>query len=190
MRKFPMSASKLEDCRTNLKAMKAARNSLEFRAGFTSFLSSARAITYVLQKEGAHIIGFGDWYASKQNDMKNDPLLKFIHKARTEDFHEGKPNLRFGTHIDHFSTNDVKPTAAPIEIGVDGIFQIADKGTPKERRIPIESGKYRIAISIENPPTEHLGKMINDTSPVNICELSLQYFESIIYEANKAFNSK
>ena len=189
---FLASSSKLEDCRTNLRIMKSAKNTPAFKAAFTSFLSSARAITYALQKEGTPITGFRDWYTVKQEEMKNDPLLRFIHTARTNDFHEGKHNLRFSTYINHFSTNNLgSPPSpnAPIVIRADGIFQIVDKDTAKERRVPIETGKYQISISIDNPPTEHLGKMIVNRDPITICELALGYYESLIYEANKIFGS-
>ena len=189
---FPATCFKLEDCRTNLKMMKSAKNVPEFRAAFTSFLSSARATTNVLQKEGAHIAGFTDWYSVFQGEMRSDPLLRFIHTARISDFHKGKHGLSFSTHVSHFSTKMVGPPPSPnasMVMGADGIFWIADKGTPKERRVPIEAGKYRVLISIANPPTRHLEKTIDNPNPITICELALEYFESLIYKAKAKFGS-
>jgi hypothetical protein len=185
---FPNSSSKLEDSTTNLERMKSAKDSVEFKAAFTSFLSSARAITYALQKEGAHIEGFEDWCTPFRVEMQSDPLLRFIHEARIADFHRGIHELKFSTHIKSMRITTVGPET--VVIGAEGPFRIINKGTPKEKRIPMKEGNYIISISIKNPPTQHLGKTINDTSPIAICELALQYFESLIYKAKARFNPK
>jgi hypothetical protein len=104
---FTGAASKLEDARTILDELRRTRDTLAFRALFNSFLSSARAITDALQKDGAALPSFADWYVGKQAEMRADELLRFIHEARIQDFHKGKHRLAFNTHMKHFSTQDV-----------------------------------------------------------------------------------
>jgi hypothetical protein len=189
---FYSARSKLEDSRTIFEQLKQAMDAMAFKALFNSFLNSSRAITYALQKEGKKLKGFNSWYEKKQEEMKNDQLLRFIHEARTEDFHEGKHRLNFATHIEHFSTalagQPPTPNAA-IGIGGEGPFWIVEPGTARERRIPIrQGGKYTVNVSIQDPPSQHKGTILFDNSPINICWLALNYFSELIEEAIEKFS--
>lgn len=188
---FNAAKSKLEDTRTIFEQLRNASDPPTFKALFNSFLGSARAITAALQKEGSKKPGFNEWYGEKQKEMKNDELLRFIHEARTEDFHEGKHRLVFATYMEHFSTAAVgKPPApnAKIGIGADGPFWIIHEGTPKERRIPIkQGGNFSIRISIANPPTTHLGGVLKKNDPLSICQVALDYYGNLVYEAGIKF---
>jgi len=84
---FNKAASKLEDARANFDSLTSAGDTIQFRSAFTSFLSNCRAVTFALQKEGAHVEGFKDWYELKRGEMKADELMYFIHESRIEDFH-------------------------------------------------------------------------------------------------------
>ena len=187
-RLFPYTTSKLEDSAINLERMRSATDSVEFKAAFTAFLSSARAITYALQEEGAHIEGFKEWYSPFSDQMKKDPLLRFIHNARIEDFHKAKPNLKFRTFIKNMQITIEKPGS--VVIGAEGPFRIVNEGTPKEKRIPIKEGEYVVQIFVKNLPKQHLGQTIEHPNPVVICELALEYYESLIHKAKTQFSSK
>jgi hypothetical protein len=187
---FERTTTKLEDAQTILDNLKGASDALTFRSSFNSFLSAARAITNALQKEGDKIKGFDDWYSKKQEQMKKDETLRFIHDARTEDFHEGKHKLRFGTYISHFSSKQAgsRPADSLLSIQAEGPFWVVDKGTPKERRIPIKKGgSWTIQVSIENAPINHLGEKLEKNDPLTICQLALEYFGNLVYEAKDKF---
>ena len=122
---FSNAKSKLEDTNSILDQLKQANDAVSFKALFNSFLNSARAITYALQKEGAGISGFNNWYALKQEEMSNDELLRFIHEARTEDFHEGMHKLSFSTHVIEFSSDQAGSSPskdAAMVMGADGLY--------------------------------------------------------------------
>lgn len=146
-----------------------------------------------MQKDGKNVPGFSEWYEAKQEEMRNDELLRFIHEARTEDFHEGKHRLNFSTFINHFTTNQTGTPPSPnasIGIGLDCIFWNVDVGTPHERRIPIkQGGSYYSSVSIVNPPTKHRGKDFLINNPVTICQLALDYLSELVYEADIKFGS-
>ncbi len=188
---FGNANSKLEDSRNILSQLKSANDAMNFKALFNSFLSSSRAITNALQKEGKDINGFEEWYKEKQDEMRKDELLRFIHEARTIDFHEGKNVLGTSVNINHFSASVVGPKPTPdakIGIRVDGIYWIINKGTPKERRIPInKGGKFLTKISLKNPPSQHKGKSLEKNDPITICELCVKYMEELVYEAIEKF---
>jgi len=187
---FRNTKAKLEDTRCILEKLKEAEDALSFRSQFNAFLNSVRAITYALQKDGKSINGFNNWYEKKQLEMKGDELLRFIHKARTDDFHEGKHHLSFKTEVEKFqaSTSEAPFPGAMIQPSAEGLFWLIDRGTPQERRIPIkQGGKYIVKISILNPPLAHLGIKIGNNNPVAICQLALDYFSKLVYEATTKF---
>ena len=169
---FYRAGSKLEDAVANLESLRAARDAVQFKAVFNSFLSNCRAVTFALQKEGAHVQGFAAWYGPKQEEMKNDELLRFIHESRKEDFHEGAHRLRFSTYIQSLSSDSVGSPPHPqasLVIGAEGPFWLIHQGTPKERRIPIAHGsRHIIQVAIENPPKTHRGANLSAQDPVSL----------------------
>ena len=189
---FENAKSKLEESQCLLREMKQASEAITFRTKFQAFLNSARAITAALQKQGKHIDGFDRWYQSKQIEMKEDPLLRFIHEARTEDFHEGKHRLLFSTRIEPFSATSFGPPPLPNAKAIirrDGPFWLIDEGTPQERRIPtVLQGKTTINVELQNPPQAHLGNKVDGLGPVQLSELSTQYYAGLVHEAIQKFS--
>lgn len=186
---FTSAKTKLEDSRVIFRQLRASSDAPSFRSLFNSFLNASRAITYALQKDGKHIAGFKDWYKVKQAQMRNDELLRFIHDARTEDFHEGKHRLSFETHIHHLMAGPPPSPNARMVIGSEGPFWIVNEGTPQEQRVPINQGTYTIQVSIANAPTVHLGKRLAKNDPMTICQLALDYFSELVHEAKTKFAS-
>ena len=90
---FERAFSKLADAQTSLEQLLEATNAQDFRTAFNSFVTHARATTYALQKTGAHVDGFDDWYEPKRNEMRADQLLCFFQDARVADFHRGEQLL-------------------------------------------------------------------------------------------------
>jgi hypothetical protein len=192
---FNNAVAKLEDSRYILEQLKIANDFLAFRSLFNSFLNAARAITYALQKEGKHISGFNNWYEPRRKQMRNDELLRFIHEARIEDFHEGKQILKSGTHIRYLSREAVGPPPSPdarLVVGSQGPLWIVNEGTPQEQRIPVKQGAdHVIWIYInKNAPEVHLGVKLAKNDPVTICQLALDYFTGLVYEAKSEFASQ
>lgn len=127
---FNYASNKIDDTRIIFDKLSQSSDFLEFKSYFNSFLSSARAITNALQKQGVKIKGFNKWYTLKQDEMKNDELLKFMHNSRTEDFHEGVRRFACSTYIKHLSTNELdKPGNASMIIGSEGAYWAKDSGT-------------------------------------------------------------
>jgi hypothetical protein len=81
----------------------------EFTCYLTAFLSASRSITFALQgyKE---IEGFTEWYDTKQEILKTDPIAKYFVEMRNESIHngvvpiagasyfQGKAQYRFGNN--------------------------------------------------------------------------------------------
>lgn len=68
-----------------------AADSYAVADGFCAYLNSAleasRNVTFALQKEGARLSGCDAWYESSQAALKADPVMKWLHNARTEVVH-------------------------------------------------------------------------------------------------------
>jgi len=189
---FKSTTLKLEECSTLLDQLRTAQDTQLFRSLFNAFITAARAITNSLQVEGKNIPGFDEWYATKQQEMRADELLRFIHEARIKDFHEGKHRLRFpGTYIEHFSTGQAGPPPMPnasLVIGTEGPFWIVNRGTPKEKRIPIRSGgKWIVQVTIEDAPSVHKGIKLTRNDPISLCGLAIDYFQNLVHEAKSKF---
>lgn len=51
---------------------------------FSAFVSAARSVTFVLQYVASDLDGFDEWYAIVQQEMRANPLAKFMLEARNE----------------------------------------------------------------------------------------------------------
>lgn len=192
---FNNAQEMIENTRQNLERMSRAVHAIPFKADFSSFLGSCRAITYALQKQGIGVDGFKEWYAAKQDEMKNDERLRFIHTARTADLHEGRHCLHFSTRMDFVSGALLGPPpqeGAPFELSHEGLSWVVNVGTPQEQRIPItppHGGMHSTSVAIDNPPRVHLGKNLACGDPVQIAFLALQYMEALVFEAVEKFSN-
>ena len=80
---------KLNEAKHFLEEMKrVSSNPDRFRYELTAFLAASRSITQIMQKEFKRKTRFNGWYKQKQREMKNSPILKYLHRQRTISYHE------------------------------------------------------------------------------------------------------
>ena len=80
---------KLNEAKHFLEEMKRVSSDRDkFRYEFTAFLAASRSVTQIMQKEFSGKSDFSDWYAQKQSEMENNPILKYLHRQRAITFHE------------------------------------------------------------------------------------------------------
>jgi hypothetical protein len=60
----------------------------EFYFNLDAFLSAARSVTWIMQKEYSKHIGFNDWYINKQEKMRIDSDFKFFNDLRVATIHK------------------------------------------------------------------------------------------------------
>lgn len=53
-----------------------------FRLALNSLVQALRNVTWVLQKQKAELPNFGEWYPAWQGSVGNDPVMKWVVKAR------------------------------------------------------------------------------------------------------------
>ncbi len=81
---------KLQDAATQMKIALASIGDIEIvRSCVNSFISHARSVTLVMQVESSGHPESKKWYKRKQEDLKQNPLLKFFNDRRVYSIHKG-----------------------------------------------------------------------------------------------------
>lgn len=80
---------KLYDAANQMKlALANQDNEAMFRSCINSFVSTARSVTMVMEKE-CKPINMTDWYKSKMESLGGSPLFKFFNDQRVYSIHKG-----------------------------------------------------------------------------------------------------
>lgn len=188
MADFSRAIRKLEEARTCLNSMSHVQDAIAARTAYCAFINSCRTVTNALQKDGASIEGFTKWYEEKQDDMREDKLLRYFHEARINDFHKGEELLGYTTFLSSFGVSPPPVKGAQLIMGGEGPFWIVNQGSPDEQRIPARiQGDGTSRIYVKNPPREHKGKVISTDSPADLCNYAFRYVAELIHEARKLF---
>ena len=64
-----------------------------FKYELNAFLSAARNVTFLLQKEMREVVGFDDWWDNCQKKMKNDSAMVFFKDLRNFSQKEGRISM-------------------------------------------------------------------------------------------------
>ena len=192
--------NKLEDARIMHAELMRASDPVKFRSAFGAFINNCRAVTYAMQVEGSKDEAFKLWYSDRQDTMKGDELIRFVHDARIDDFHKGIHQLEFSSSVSPHGVDpgrvmSLNPDAFQgnkdgweFTLGSDGLFTTKDKGTPKEHRVMLSQAMINTKITIRNPPKAHKGHSIILDDPLVLCNLVLEFFETLVFEA-RAYES-
>lgn len=81
---------KLKDAATQMRL--ALQNPLDesiFRSCINAFISAGRSVTLVLQKESGGSPELREWYRTKSDLLKEDPVFRFFNKKRVHTIHHG-----------------------------------------------------------------------------------------------------
>lgn len=65
----------------------------EFGYEFNAFLSAARSVTFLLQKEMNEVIGFDVWWDARRKEMSQDPAMKFFLELRNFSQKQGRTSM-------------------------------------------------------------------------------------------------
>ena len=64
-----------------------------FRYEFNAFLSSPRSVTFLIQKEMAHVTDFAEWWCPQRTKMREDSSMRFFHDLRNFSQKEGRISM-------------------------------------------------------------------------------------------------
>ena len=192
---IPKAKKKLHACKQYLENLLKSKHFEEVEIILEAFVNSARNVTFVLQKEFKKNPRFKKWYGdskkeleegTKQYEMKNDELCKFFKDLRNKIIKEGINGLVGSIVIRSINTNKDypnRPAGADLNIGLKGVYFHINKGTSKEDLIPAPLRKgITQAITLNNPPTQHLGQKIEKPNLFIIMKLYYKYLENLVEE--------
>jgi hypothetical protein len=81
---------KLRDAKVQLDLlMKNAPNDEIVRSCLNAFISHARSVTFVMQRESAGTAGLEEWYRSRMDELSKLPILQFFNSKRVHSIHRG-----------------------------------------------------------------------------------------------------
>jgi hypothetical protein len=142
------------------------------------------------------IIDYKEWVKGKislHKSLNNGEVIDFVRVTRIDNFHFGMSPISYALHGFNFSTDELGKKPSPDATWIidgKGIFWLVNAGTPKERRIPCEiKDGFTFTASIINPPTMHLKKVLPSNDPITVCEIALNYYEELLFEAKKKFGT-
>lgn len=81
---------KLRDAAAQIKlALSLTADEETLRSCINSFISHARSVTFVMQKESSGSPTLLKWYEETMEQLKNIPIMKFFHAKRLHSIHKG-----------------------------------------------------------------------------------------------------
>jgi hypothetical protein len=197
-------AETLKNTRATLRRAELALANLEHArtgehrvAEMCNVIVMGRAVTNVLQNLRHAAPGFDDWYSPWEQEMSQDPFLKYIYKLRSEILKKGKPGASVSTYVMSFNTSTDIPPAPPNatsffigdEYGGSGWrVRLAD-GTLETMYVELPAHIARSWLRFDDVPREHLGAPIGDDSLENVCRLYVQYLQRLVVAAEQQFGN-
>lgn len=90
MEQIPETQLKLRDAGNQMKLALANWGDEDiFRSCVNSYISHARSVTFVMQKESSGNSELLKWYEERMAELKQLPIMKFFHEQRTHIIHRG-----------------------------------------------------------------------------------------------------
>lgn len=199
---IPKAKRNLHQCEYHLKLMNNSRSLEELEINFAAFVTSARSVTFVLQKEFGGNDNFVKWYGERENpqkgtkryEMKNDSLCKFFLEQRNKIEKEGISGVEaVSTQITSFNTStDIVEKPDGVDgtlIGANGISFSVYSNTPKADIIPANTtAKLSIVFVLKDTPDTHLGKKITGKNFFEISTLYYEYLKTLVEEFTDIVN--
>jgi hypothetical protein len=83
------------------------------QSGLYNAVVFGRMVTFALQNLRNAVEGFDDWYSTKQQEMRSNPLLGYFHNLRTEIEKKADQHTMPGVYIKSFGPEERKKLAPP-----------------------------------------------------------------------------
>jgi hypothetical protein len=176
------------------RRMSGLRNVAVFGRAVTNVLQNLRSVV------GAQV--FNEWYAPLQEKMREDELLRYFYKLRSEVLKEGTLETNTSTYIASLNSGDLRPITQNPPPGAKGFFVIdALGGSGWEVELPDGSVvKYYIALPdhvqnqitthfyFKDAPRMHGGQTLQDTSVEELARLYIEYLRKLVTNAKSEFD--
>jgi len=107
-----------------LECMKKTQSDRDaFKYNLSAFLSAARSITLIMQKEFDKVSGFKEWYAEKRDQMRKDQIMNLLNDKRTMTIHQQSVRPHAHVNISLMAQSVCIPSISIRVIRADGTFK-------------------------------------------------------------------
>ena len=176
-----------------LEDLQQASNRERRVAAMHNVVVTGRSTTFVLQNLRSIAPNFDAWYDPWQDEMRRDPLLKYLKDLRNEIEKQGREGAVNKGFIENFNTSRDIPPAPPNAVafflgdenGGSGWEVRLEDDTIQKIYLELPERIGRFWLAFENLPEENLGSPIADDSLENICRLYVQYLERLVDAAQR-----
>jgi hypothetical protein len=183
--------NRLERAREAFGRIEASRDFQSFEPAWTDFLTATNSIYSILEQSSKGDVRDRQWFGGKKRERREDPLLQYVHQARNADEHGAEPVSAYepggffigkrgeSVHIKRMVTGPSGVQEISLE-PVDGALPTIGLIVPRVKLVPVRDERYGDTF---NPPTEHLGRPLDDTSAKGVAALALRFHEALVDEA-------
>lgn len=197
--------------RAALARMPGANNANQFAAEWYSFITSAKNVYTVLETGAKSNPRSRQWVGGKHAFRRKDPLLQYLYQARDDDEHGLDIPLTKTVAVSHLgiagsgNSNHVRIRGPNLDIvckgfGVAGYIEGRHHnpanhtvesldGLPVANHIQLPRIILRPVTdrgrNVYHPPKTHLGKTLDDDSPISVARCGLGYLEEMVREAEQ-----
>lgn len=172
------------------------------RSGLRNVAVFGRSVTFVLQTlRAVDAERFDTWYEPWKAEMQKDPLLRYFVALRNTIEKEGGPDTSLSMQIEYLDTRDLQPLMDNPPPGASSFF-VGDYVGGSGWEIELPDGrieKFYVSLpeqvvapynlNLTDPPTEHLGQAIADTSAESLCALYVAYLSRLVDDAERHFST-
>ena len=176
------AATKLERLTRSVEAMKTAESSEAIEDAWVDFLIAASTFYSTLEQGAKTNDKSKAWFGRKKHERRTDQLLRYLHHARNAEEH-GIARITGRSNSKIF----LKSKGAAVMLQSDGknwnvVSQTGDVEYPGDVVTLVRVQDIRFGDWFD-PPEQHLGQNLNDTSPPAIAELGAAYLGEMLSEA-------
>lgn len=175
-----------------------------------------RSVTNILQNLRHVVPHFDKWYKPFVDEMRNDELLRFFYKLRSDTLKKGDdtissrsfmidsrkhfmsisdegitiqlrlPNGRYRQKFVPRPSNAISAFLCDENGGSGWVVKNAD-GSESKVYVEVPSEIVRASFKFDSPPRSHKGQVLTDTSANKLCELYVSYLREVVSAAEKHF---
>lgn len=167
------------------------------RSGLMNLFTYGRSVTLVIQTMKNTDPAFEEWWRPYQKWMAGDPLMHYFNERRTDILHEGELRTGSYTHIGAQGPVDIgaliqelsrhgPPNTEGIflgdQLGGNGWQVRMPDGTVERVYFDLPDADVTSGLTLHDPPNEHDGQPITDTSIQNLGQLYIDALTRIVDE--------
>jgi hypothetical protein len=178
---------RLQQASDRLERAKASANYDDFESAWGDFLVLLDRVRSSLKAGAKENPTSRQWFGGwEKNKAAKDPLLAYLQESRNTDEHTTEPiatHVPGGVNVEsggQLSLKIVPDPESKLGFRLEPIVSPGVTLVPSRAKLVTVKGRFG---AIFDPPTQHLGTTLTDTSPVAVGALALIYYADLIDQA-------